>query len=58
MASAWKSSDRSKRDAVRKLAEHRLSVLELTKELGKAKARRRRGLDWTRCYEWKRRFRT
>lgn len=48
-----------KRDATTKLAEHRLSVLELAKELGNvAEACRRRGLDRTSFYEWKRRFQT
>jgi len=59
MAQASKSSERSKRDAATKLAEHRLSVLELAKELGNvAEACRRRGLDRTSFYEWKRRFQT
>jgi len=59
MAQASKSSERSKRDAASKLAEHRLSVLELAKELGNvAEACRRRGLDRTSFYEWKRRFQT
>lgn len=59
MAQASESSDRSKRDAATKLAEHRLSVLELAKELGNvAEACRRRGLDRTSFYEWKRRFQT
>ena len=48
-----------KRDAGSKLAEHRLSVLELARELGNvAEACRRRGLDRTSFYEWKRRFQT
>ena len=48
-----------KRDAGTKLAESRLSVLELAKELGNvAEACRRRGLDRTSFYEWKRRFQT
>ncbi|HMB75488.1 MAG TPA: IS481 family transposase [Kiloniellaceae bacterium] len=59
MAQASKSSERSKRDAATKLAEHRLSVLELARELGNvAEACRRRGLDRTSFYEWKRRFQT
>ena len=59
MAHAAKSSGRGKRDAGSKLAEHRLSVLELAKELGNvAEACRRRGLDRTSFYEWKRRFQT
>jgi len=59
MAQAARSSGRGKRDAATKLAEHRLSVLELAKELGNvAEACRRRGLDRTSFYEWKRRFQT
>lgn len=47
------------RDAATKLAQHRLSVLELAKELGNvAQACRQRGLDRTSFYEWKRRFQT
>jgi transposase InsO family protein len=58
--SAKVRSDHSgKRDAASKLGEHRLSVLELAKELGNvAEACRRRGLDRTSFYEWKRRFQT
>ena len=52
-------SESSKRDAKTKLAEHRLSVLELARELGNvAEACRQRGLDRTSFYEWKRRFQT
>jgi hypothetical protein len=41
------------------VAQHRLSVLELAKELGNvAEACRQRGLDRTSFYEWKRRFQT
>lgn len=59
MAQAAKSLERGKRDAATKLAEHRLSVLELARELGNvAEACRRRGLDRTSFYEWKRRFQT
>ncbi|ABN76968.1 IS481-like element ISRhsp3 family transposase [Cereibacter sphaeroides] len=48
-----------KRDPDTKLAQHRLSVLELAKELGNvAEACRQRGLDRTSFYEWKRRFQT
>jgi len=48
-----------KRDADTKLAQHRLSVLELARELGNvAEACRQRGLDRTSFYEWKRRFQT
>lgn len=47
------------RDAATKVAQHRLSVLELAKELGNvAEACRQRGLDRTSFYEWKRRFQT
>jgi len=47
------------RDAGTKLAQSRLSVLELAKELGNvAEACRQRGLDRTSFYEWKRRFQT
>lgn len=54
-----KSEGREKRDPATKLAEHRLSVLELARELGNvAEACRRRGLDRTSFYEWKRRFQT
>jgi len=43
-----RSDHGGKRDAASKLAEHRLSVLELAKELGNvAEACRRRGLDRT-----------
>ena len=52
-------SESSKRDAKTKLVEHRLSVLELARELGNvAGACRQRGLDRTSFYEWKRRFQT
>lgn len=45
MSSSSKSASRGKRDASSKLAEHRLSVLELAKELGNvAEACRRRGM--------------
>ena len=54
-----RSSTARQRDAGTKLAEHRLSVLELAKELGNvAEACRQRGLDRTSFYEWKRRFQT
>ena len=47
------------RDAATKVAQHRLSVLELARELGNvAEACRQRGLDRTSFYEWKRRFQT
>lgn len=53
------SNEGGKRDAASKLAEHRLSVLELARELGNiAEACRQRGLDLTSFYEWKRRLRT
>lgn len=46
-------------DAGTKLAQQRLSVLQLARELGKsAEACRQRGLDRTSFYEWKRRFQT
>lgn len=49
----------AKRDAGTKLAQQRLSVLELARELGNvAEACRQRGLDRTSFYEWKRRFQT
>jgi hypothetical protein len=42
------------RDAASKLAQSRLSVIELAGELGNvAEACRRRGLDRTSFYEWK-----
>lgn len=45
------------RDAVSKVAQQRLSVLELARELGNAaEACRQRGMDRTSFYEWKRRF--
>ena len=44
-------------DATEKVARQRLSVLELAEQLGNAaEARRRRGMDRTSFYEWKRRF--
>ncbi|RAI22446.1 IS481 family transposase [Rhodobium orientis] len=59
MAQSGKRLGTGKRDAATKLAEHRLSVLELAGELGNvAEACRRRGLDRTSFYEWKRRFQT
>lgn len=46
-------------DAVSKVAQHRLNVLELAKELGNiAEACRQHGLDRTSFYEWKQRFQT
>lgn len=48
-----------RRDANTKLAQGRLSVLELARELGSvAEACRQRGMDRTSFYEWKRRFQT
>ena len=45
------------RDAASKVAQQRLSVLELARELGNvAEACRQRGMDRTRIHEWKRRF--
>lgn len=59
MSVSVKPSKPSRRDAASKLAEQRLSVLELAKELGNAaEACRRRGMDRTSFYEWKRRFQT
>ena len=53
------SAGKRGRDAGTKLAEQRLSVLELARELGNvAEACRRRRLDRTSFYEWKRRFQT
>ena len=53
------TSRKRPRDAASKVAEQRLSVLELAKELGNAaEACRRRGMDRTSFYEWKRRFQT
>ncbi|SDL80792.1 helix-turn-helix domain-containing protein, partial [Paracoccus chinensis] len=53
------TAEPQKRDAGTKLAQQRLSVLELAKELGNvAEACRQRGLDRTSFYEWKRRFQT
>jgi len=47
------------RDAATKLAQQRLSVLELARELGNvAEACRQRDMDRTSFYEWKRRFQT
>ena len=52
-------SDSGQRDARGKLAEHRLSVLGLARELANvAEACRQRGLDQTSFYERKRRFQT
>lgn len=49
----------AERDAGTKLARQRLSVLQLAEELGNAaEACRRRGMDRTSFYEWKRRFQT
>lgn len=46
-------------DAATKMAEQRLSVLELARELGNvAEACRRQGMDRTSFYEWRRRFQT
>jgi transposase InsO family protein len=47
------------RDAASKVAGHRMSVLDLARELGNvAEACRQRGMDRTSFYEWKRRFQT
>ncbi|RWR04677.1 helix-turn-helix domain-containing protein [Paenirhodobacter populi] len=46
-------------DAASKVAQQRMSVLELARELGNvAEACRQRGMDRTSFYEWKRRFQT
>lgn len=46
-------------DASVKIAKQRLSVLELAEQLGNVtEACRRRGMDRTSFYEWKRRFQT
>ncbi len=59
MARGSTTAASAKRDAGTKLAQQRLSVLELAKELGNvAEACRQRGLDRTSFYEWKRRFQT
>ena len=59
MARGSTAAASAKRDAGTKLAQQRLSVLELAKELGNvAEACRQRGLDRTSFYEWKRRFQT
>ena len=52
--------DRSdRRDAATKVARQRLSVLDLAARLGNAaEACRRRGMDRTSFYEWRRRFQT
>ncbi len=52
MGQSTKARAPQKRDAGTKLAQHRLSVLELAKELGNvAEACRQRGLDRTSFYE-------
>ena len=44
-------------DAVTKVAKQRLSVLQLAEKLGNAsEACRKRGMDRTSFYEWKRRW--
>lgn len=59
MDQSTKAPKTRKRDLKRKLAQHRLSMLELAKELGNvAEACRQRGFDRTSFYEWKRRFQT
>ena len=46
-------------DAVTKVAKQRLSVLQLAEKMGNAaEACRKRGMDRTSFYEWKRRFQT
>jgi len=47
------------KDPAMKVARHRLSVLEMAETLGNiSEACRRRGMDRTSFYEWKRRFQT
>lgn len=46
------------KDAVTKVARQRLSVLEMAETLGNISEARRRGMDRTGFYEWKRRFQT
>jgi hypothetical protein len=47
------------KDAVVKVARHRLSVLEMAETLGNiSEACRRGGMDRTSFYEWKQRFQT
>ena len=59
MARTTRRSESGQRDARSTRAEHRLSVLELARELGNvAEACRQRGLDRTSFSEWRRRFRT
>lgn len=58
-STAKKVDSASERDPATKLARQRLSVLELAAQLGNAaEACRRRGMDRTSFYEWKRRFQT
>ncbi len=57
MDQSTKGKSPRKRDADTKLAQSRLSGLELAEELGNvAEACRQRDLDRTSFYEWKRRF--
>ena len=59
MGQSSTAKKRLPRDAVSKVAQQRLSVLELARELGNvAEACRQRGMDRTSFYEWKRRFQT
>ena len=59
MGQSSTAKKRLPRDAVSKVAQQRLSVLELARELGSvAEACRQRGMDRTSFYEWKRRFQT
>jgi hypothetical protein len=58
---AWRTAAArpQRRDTDTKLAQSRLSVLELARELGSvAEACRQRGIDRTSFYAWKRRFQT
>ena len=59
MATARAATRAAEKAAAEKLARHRLSVLELAQALGSvSEACRRRGMDRTSFYEWKRRFQT
>jgi transposase-like protein len=58
-AASGNSENGEPRDTATKLARQRMSVLELAAELGNAaEACRRRGMDRTSFYEWKRQFQT
>jgi len=58
-STSTKGERKARRDSGSKVAQQRLSVLELAQQLGNvAEACRRRGMDRTSFYEWKRRFQT